>query len=269
MKNLCIHTITTKGWDFATACEAYSKAGITGISIWQDAIEQLSVQETRQILQDSNLEVVSYVRGGFFAHASATERAKAIDQNKQMIDEAAEISAPSLVLVCGADPGQSLERSRGQIRDGIEAIVPHAAQRGVKLSIEPLHPMYAGARSAINSMASANEMAEKIDSPWVGIAIDVYHVWWEPNLQNEIARCGNNNNLFAYHICDWKVPTEHLLLDRGLMGEGCIPIQQITNWVTEAGFNGYEEVEIFSTKYWEMDQQTWLNMIIMAYADLK
>lgn len=267
MDRLCIHTITTKPWDFATACKAYATAGIKGISIWQDAIASLSVQETRQILQDSDLEVVSYVRGGFFANASASERTKAIDHNKQMLDEAAEIDAPSLVLVCGADPSQSLETSRDQIRAGIESILPHAESTGVKLSIEPLHPMYAGARSAINSLADANKMAEAINSPWVGIAIDVYHVWWEPNLQEEIARCGRNDNLFAYHICDWKVPTEDLLLDRGLMGEGCINIKQITQWVKEAGFQGYEEVEIFSTKYWDMDQQTWLNMIIQAYEE--
>lgn len=217
---------------------------------------------------DAGMEVVSYVRGGFFPHTSSNKRLEALDHNRRMLDEAASIDAPSLVLVCGADPDQSLEESRNQIFDGISAVVPHAEACGVKLSIEPLHPMYAGARSAINSMASANEMAEQINSPWVGIAIDVYHVWWEPNLKAEIERCGRNGHLFAYHICDWKVPTEHMLLDRGLMGEGCIPIRQITEWVRENGFAGYEEVEIFSSKYWEMDQDRWLNMIVEAYQKL-
>ena len=170
-----------------------------------------------------------------------------------------------LVLVCGADPTQSLEDSRKQIQDGIAAILPSASSAGVKLVIEPLHPMYADIRSAINTMAQANEIAESFNSVYVGVAVDVYHVWWDPNLQQEIQRCGKNNHLFAFHICDWKSPTTDMLLDRGLMGEGCIPIKQIREWVEATGFNGFNEVEIFSNSYWKEDQHVFLKKIIEAY----
>ena len=173
-----------------------------------------------------------------------------------------------LVLVCGADPFQSLEESRKQIRDGIAAILPDASAAGVKLTIEPLHPMYADTRSAINTLAQANDMAEELNSPWVGIAVDVYHLWWDPFLEKEIKRCGENGNLAAFHICDWKVPTTDLLLDRGLMGEGCIPVKQIRSWVEATGFTGFNEVEIFSNAYWKEDQSDFLKKIIKAYGEL-
>jgi sugar phosphate isomerase/epimerase len=125
--------------------------------------------------------------------------------------------------------------------------------------------MYADSRSAINTLWQANEMAEYFHSPWVGVAVDVYHVWWDPNLESEIYRCGQNGNLFAFHICDWKTPTQDMLLDRGLMGEGCIPIRQIRSWVERAGFTGYNEVEIFSNTHWATDQDAFLSKILDSY----
>ena len=135
------------------------------------------------------------------------------------------------------------------------------------LAIEPLHPMYADTRSAINTLSQANDMAEALHSPWVGVAVDVYHLWWDPFLEKEIKRCGENGNLLAFHVCDWKVPTTDLLLDRGLMGEGCIPVKKIRSWVETTGFNGFNEVEIFSSKYWQQDQSQYLKKIITAYKE--
>lgn len=172
-----------------------------------------------------------------------------------------------IVLVCGADPSQPLEDSRKQIHDGIAAIIPEAKAAGVKLAIEPLHPMYADTRSAINTLAQANDLAESLDTPWVGVAVDVYHLWWDPSLENEIKRCGKNNNLLAFHICDWKSPTTDMLNDRGLMGEGCIPLRKIRSWVEDAGFKGFIEVEIFSNEYWKQDQSEFLKRIVKAYQD--
>jgi sugar phosphate isomerase/epimerase len=125
--------------------------------------------------------------------------------------------------------------------------------------------MYADNRSAINTLRQANEMAEYFQSETVGVAVDIYHLWWDPDLEQEIYRCGKNNNLYAFHICDWKTPTTDFLLDRGLMGEGCIPVRQIRNWVEKAGFNGFNEVEIFSNHYWQMDQGTFLEKILDSY----
>lgn len=267
LSQLCIHTITTKPWDIEIAAKNFSNAGVGGVTVWRDALNGKNIPQTGSVLRDLNLRVVSLCRGGFFPHTDRAERMRAIDDNKTAIDEAVALGAPLIVLVCGASPGQSLEESRKQIAEGIEAIIPYASSANIRLAIEPLHPMYADSRSAINTLGQANDMAEQLNSPTVGVAIDVYHLWWDPLLKSEIERCGHNNHIFAFHICDWKTPTTDLLLDRGLMGEGCINIKQIRGWVEEAGFDGFHEVEIFSKKYWEDDQAVFLNKITKAYLD--
>jgi len=264
---LCVHTITTKPWSLEVALDQYAAKGIKGISVWQNAIEKMGAQKAGDLLKSYPIEVVSYVRGGFFPATSVKKRQASLDHNKQMLEEAAAIGAPLLVLVCGAEPEQSLETSRAQIQEGIEKLIPTASALNVKLAIEPLHPMYADTRSAVNTLAQANRMAEAIDHESVGIAIDVYHLWWEDGLEQQIKRAGQNGNFLAYHICDWKFPPEDMLNDRGLMGEGCINLPQIRGWVEEAGFKGFHEVEIFSNRYWKMDQQEFLDKIITAYQE--
>ncbi len=264
---LCIHTITTKPWTIEEAAKNFSAAGVKGITVWRDTLEGRNIKQTGAMLRDHDLTIVSLCRGGFFPSKDLNKRKLAIDDNKKAIEEAAALGTDMIVLVCGADPSQSLEESRKQIRDGIAEIIPEAKAAGVKLAIEPLHPMYADTRSAINTLAQANDMTEELNSPWVGVAVDVYHLWWDSLLESEIMRCGKNENIFAFHICDWKIPTTDFLLDRGLMGEGCIPIKKIRSWVEAAGFNGFNEVEIFSTSYWKEDQAEFLKKIISAYKD--
>ena len=217
-----------------------------------------NIKQTGEMLRQHGLEIVSLCRGGFFPSREPDKRRAAIDENRRAIEEAFRLGTDKIVLVCGADPAQSLEDSRKQIHDGIAAILPEAEAAGVRLAIEPLHPMYADTRSAINTLAQANDLAEALNSQWVGVAVDVYHLWWDPALENEIKRCGRNNNLLAFHICDWKSPTTDMLNDRGLMGEGCIPLRKIRSWVEDAGFKGFIEVEIFSNEYWKMDQSEFL-----------
>lgn len=265
LSRLCVHTITTKPWTIEQAAKNYSDAGIGGITVWRDALNGRDIRQTGQLLRENNLDIVSLCRGGFFPHSSIQGRQEAIDDNRKAIDEAEALGAPLIVLVCGAVPGQSLIESRKQIRDGIAAVLPYAEAAGVKLAIEPLHPMYADSRSAINTLCQANDLAEELNSPWLGIAVDVYHLWWDPNLEKEIKRCGQNGNLSAFHICDWKSPTLDMLNDRGLMGEGCINIKEIRGWVEESGFNGFIEVEIFSNLYWDQDQAVFLKNITNAY----
>ncbi len=264
---LCIHTITTKPWKIEEAAKHFSAAGVKGITVWRDALEGRDIRQTGRMIRDYDLTIVSLCRGGFFANKDEKKRKSAIDDNVRAIDEAAELGTSMIVLVCGADQSQSLEESRKQIRDGIAEIIPYALSAGVKLAIEPLHPMYADSRSAINTIAQANDMAEELNSPCVGVAFDVYHLWWDPSMEKEIKRCGENENLLAFHICDWKVPTTDMLLDRGLMGEGCIPVKQIRAWVEAAGFTGFNEVEIFSTTYWQENQSDFLKKIIKAYKE--
>jgi sugar phosphate isomerase/epimerase len=267
LSQLCVHTITTKPWNIETAAENFSKAGVKGITVWRDALNGRNIRQTGQLLRDSGLEVVSLCRGGFFPATDVSKRKAALDDNRKAIEEAAELGAPLIVLVCGSDPNQPLEDSRKQIQEGIEAVLPEAKAAGIKLAIEPLHPMYADTRSAVNTIEQANDMATAINSAQVGVAVDVYHLWWDPRLEQEIKRCGKNNHLFAFHICDWNVPTVDFLWDRGLMGEGCIPVNKIRGWVEETGFNGFYEVEIFSNKFWSEDQSVFLHKIIKAYQE--
>ena len=264
---LCIHTITTKPWSIEEAAKNYSAEGVKGITVWRDALANRNIKQTGQLLRDHGLNIVSLCRGGFFPNKEKQKRKLAIEDNLKAIEEAAELGAPLIVLVCGADPSQSLKDSRKQIQEGIETILPQAKAAGVKLAIEPLHPMYADTRSAINTLAQANDMAKQINSPYVGVAVDVYHLWWDPTLKKEIKRCGKNNHLFAFHICDWNSPTTDILLDRGLMGDGCIPVNKIRSWVEATGFNGFYEVEIFSNKYWQQNQSQFLKKIIKAYKE--
>lgn len=267
LQKLCVHTITTKPLGFAESCRAYAERGIGGITLWRDAVESIPPDEVRALLQKYALELVAYCRGGFFPDPDPQRRRVAIEDNLKMIEEAAALGAPLIVLVCGSHPGQSLETSRAQIREGIEALLPAARLAKIRLAIEPLHPMYADDRSAINTMKQANELTEAIGAPELGVAVDVYHVWWDPGLREEIIRCGENRHLFAFHVCDWLTPTRHFLLDRGLMGEGCIDIRQIRRWVEEAGFDGFHEVEIFSERWWAEDQGKFLDQIVNAYKE--
>jgi sugar phosphate isomerase/epimerase len=265
LSRLCIHTITTKPWNIEEAARRFSGAGVAGITVWRDALGGRDIVQTGKLLRSLDLSIVSLCRGGFFPAVDKGSRLAALDENRKAIDEAASLGSPLIVLVCGSSPNQSLEDSRKQIQDGIQEILPYASSAKIKLAIEPLHPMYADTRSAINTLQQANDMAEAIGSPWVGIAVDVYHLWWDPSLETEILRCGRQNNLFAFHICDWSVPTGDLLNDRGLMGDGCIPVRKIRKWVEDAGFTGFHEVEIFSNKWWAHDQNEYLDKIISAY----
>ena len=265
LSRLCIHTLTNRPWGIAQIAKNYAAAGVAGVSVWRETLENVNRREAGRMLRERGLSIVSYVRGGFFPAADAVDRQTAVDDNRRILDEAADLGAPLVVLVCGAVPGMPLDESRRQIRDGIAAVLPHAAAAGIRLGIEPLHPMYADNRSAVNTLRQANDLAEELDFPNLGVVFDVYHLWWDPDLPQETARCGKNGRLFAFHVCDWKTPTEDLLLDRGLMGEGCIDIRGLRSRVEAAGFNSFNEVEIFSKKYWAMDQTVFLKMITEAY----
>ncbi len=265
LSRLCLHTITNKPWNIEILIEKYLLSGIQGISVWRDALNDKDLKEIQGLLINSGLDVVSLVRGGFFTGLRQEDREQAIMENKKAIEEAAAIGADMLVLVCGSTPGQPLETSRSQIKEAIESLIPFTEEHGIRLALEPLHPMYADSRSAINTLAQANALAEYFNSEWLGIALDIYHLWWDEDLVTEVERCGYNNNLFAVHLCDWRMPTRDLLNDRELMGRGIIDIQSFISSVARTGFKGFFEVEIFSDEYWSMDQDEFLKDIIESY----
>lgn len=294
LRRFALHTITTRPWAIERAIDEYSRAGFGGISIWRDAMDGRDAGQIRRRMSEAGLAGVSLVRGGFFAHADETARAAAMEDNRRCIDEAHELDLPLIVLVCGADPALGLAESRRIITDSLAELAPEAAAAGVRLGIEPLHPMYADTRSAVNTLAQANRLAREANAaagsstgaagstpmapagsaasppsgastpPTVCSVVDVYHLWWDENLPRDIAESGADDLLAAYHVCDWRVPTEHMLLDRGLMGEGAIDLPPIRRSVEEAGFRGLIEVEIFSERYWELDQNEWLRRIAEA-----
>ncbi|MDA3962146.1 MAG: sugar phosphate isomerase/epimerase [Planctomycetota bacterium] len=264
LSRCAIHTFTTKPLNLAQAVSAYQAAGVTGISVWRQHLEPYGCTEAARILADAGMSVPAYVRGGFFT-GSESERGASIDDNKRCLDEAAAIGADQVVLVVGATPGMPLADARNQVTDGIAACLDHARGCGVKLAIEPLHPMYAGDKSCVNSMRQAREIWQELGDPLVGVAVDVYHVWFDQDLAEEIRLAGADQRIFGFHVCDWKCDTNNLLLDRGLMGEGCIDIRGIRQLVESAGFAGWIEVEIFSSTHWAKTQTDWLSEVTAAY----
>ena len=262
---LSIHTITNKPWSIDECIRHYAAAGVEGITLWRYNFEGTTPQVVGRKINEAGLTCTGLARGGFFPARSAADRQLAIDDNLRAIDEAAGAGAPVLVLVCGAIPCMPMTESRQWITEGIAACVDHARAAGVKLAIEPLHPMYAADRSAIVTTGQANDVCDALGSvPEVGIALDVYHTWWDAALETEIARAGSAGRLFSFHICDWLPATADLLNDRGLMGEGCIDIPLIRSWVKRAGFHGPDEVEIFSHRWWAADQGEYLERIVAA-----
>jgi len=174
-----------------------------------------------------------------------------LDDNRRAIDEAAALGARCLILVCGGlmPLSRDLAAARALVQEGLAALLPHARAAGVPLAIEPLHPMYAAERCCINTLAQANDLCDELGHG-IGVAIDVYHLWWDPDLAHEIARAGKAGRILAFHLSDWLVPTTDLLLDRGMMGDGVIDLRGIRGWVEAAGFDGLSEVEIFSERNW-------------------
>jgi sugar phosphate isomerase/epimerase len=242
---------TRQVWGFKDAVDGCLQAGITAISPWRDQIAAIGLDEAARIVKANNIQVTGVCRGGMFPAETAAGRQANIDDNLRAIDEAAALNADCLVLVVGGLPGSSKDivGARQMVTDGIAAMLPHAKASGVRIAIEPLHPMYAADRACVNTIDQALDICETLGET-VGVAIDVYHVWWDPYLARAIARAGRMKRIFAHHICDWLVPTKDMLLDRGMMGDGVIDLKAIRRMIEDAGYHGPQEVEIFSQDNW-------------------
>lgn len=246
---LSLNQATTQHWPMAETIQGCATAGVAWIGLWRHKVDEIGVAATATLLREAGLRPSSLCRGGFFPAATAAERAARIDDNRRALDDAAALGADVLVLVCGPAPDRDIDAARSMVMDGICAIVDDAKARGVKLAIEPLHPMYAGDRSVVVTLRQANEMVAQIGSPMVGVAIDVYHVWWDPYVWDDIARAAGT--ILGFHVSDWLVPPPDHLLGRGMMGDGVIELRRFRTAVEAAGYTGPIEVEIFNQQVWD------------------
>ncbi|MBI5911340.1 MAG: sugar phosphate isomerase/epimerase [Betaproteobacteria bacterium] len=238
-------------WNLREAVEACARHGIRAVDPWRDQVAAIGLADSARVIKDNGMRVTGYCRGGMFPAADAAGRRAAIDDNKRAIDEAATIGAECLVFVVGGLPpgSRDLADARRMVADGLAAILPHARAARMPLAIEPLHPMYAADRACVNTLAQALDLCDQL-GVGVGVAIDAYHVWWDPDLAEQVARAGRDGRILAHHICDWLVPTRDLLLDRGMMGDGVIDLPGLRRMIEAAGYRGLQEVEIFSAENW-------------------
>jgi sugar phosphate isomerase/epimerase len=247
---LSINLATVRAqWNLREAVEGCRRHGIGAIDPWRDQVAAAGLAEAVRVVADNGMRVTGYCRGGMFPGADAKARQAALDDNRRAVDEAAALGADCLVLVVGGLPAGSrdIAAARAMVAEGLGHLLPHARACRMPLAIEPLHPMYAADRACVNTLAHALDLCDVLGDG-VGVAVDTYHVWWDPELKGQIARAGKR--IRAHHICDWLVPTRDLLNDRGMMGDGVIDFRRIRNWIEAAGFVGPQEVEIFSAENW-------------------
>lgn len=277
---LSINTATVRAqWPLPEIVAGLSRHGIRGIAPWRDQVAAVGLADAARRIRDAGLIVTGLCRGGMFPAPDREGRKAAHDDNRRAVDEALALGAKCLVLVVGGLPkdgagsivSRDLAGAREMVRDGIALLHDYAHGAGMPLAIEPLHPMYAADRACVNTLAQANALCDEIapdGADGLGVAVDVYHVWWDPLLRSGILRAGECNRLFAYHICDWLVPTRDLLNDRGMMGDGVIDLPLVRSWMEAAGYRGMHEVEIFSAaNWWKRDPDEVLLTCRQRHAD--
>ena len=266
---LSINTATVRrqlgaDWPLLDILDACAERGIRAVAPWRDQVAAAGLQATVARIREHGLALSGYCRGGMFTYTDAASRQAVRDDNRRALHEACTLDATCLVLVVGGLPGalagsavhKDIAGARAQVAEGVAWLLEQARERGMPLAIEPLHPMYAADRACINTLEQALDLCDALDparSGALGVAVDVYHVWWDPKLAQQVARAGRER-LLAFHVCDWLTPTTDLLNDRGMMGDGVIDLPRLRGWVEAAGFSGYSEVEIFSrANWWQRD----------------
>jgi sugar phosphate isomerase/epimerase len=259
---LSLNTATVrKQGNLAEIIEACARHGIRAIDPWRDQVAAIGLDRAVRAVRDTGLELSGYCRGGMFT-SDAAHRTEMRDDNRRAVDEARALGAPCLVLVAGglpqysrpgSTPSKDIAAARSQIEDALSELLDYARAANMPLAIEPLHPAYAADRACINTTKHALDICDRLDpqrSGALGVALDVYHIWWDPEVLSQIRRAGKER-LLAFHVCDWLVPTTDILNDRGMMGDGLIDIKSMRRAVEAQGFAGYSEIEIFSNDWWQ------------------
>jgi sugar phosphate isomerase/epimerase len=273
---LSINTATVRRQgDLLAIFDACARHGIRAVSPWRDQVAAVGLDRAARAVGDAGLELSGYCRGGMFP-SDRSRRTEARDDNRRAVDEAKALGSPCLVLVVGglpqfsrpgSAPSRDLAAAHRMVEDGLAELLEYARRAGMPLSIEPLHPMYAADRACVNTLRQALDICDRLDpagSGAVGLAVDVYHTWWDAEYAAQIARAGRER-LHAFHVCDWLVPTTDMLNDRGMMGDGVIDIPSLRGSVEEHGFSGYVEVEIFSNRWWSMSMDEVLRTCIERF----
>jgi sugar phosphate isomerase/epimerase len=267
--HLSLNVWTTKSWSLAEAVAGCVAQGVPGIGLWRDKVAEHGLEAAARLLRESGLTVTSLCRGGFFtAPDSAAD-------NRRAVQECVALGTDVLVLVAGGLPAGSkdLPAARKAVLDGIAELVPYAAQRGVKLAIEPLHPMFCADRAVVSTLAQALDIADAVEAATgcrnVGVCVDTYHVWWDPQVYQQIARAGARGRIHAFQVCDFLVPIPaDALLGRGHVGDGVADIAALARAVREAGYAGYTEVEIFNREVWDAPGEQTLRTVIDRHVKL-
>jgi sugar phosphate isomerase/epimerase len=263
---LALNQATTRHLTIGQVARCCAEAGVSGIGLWRDRVEEAGAARTARLIRQAGLTVTSLCRGGFLTSASADGRAAAIADNRRAIEQAAQVGAPVLVLVCGGLPAgtRDLAGARAMVTDGIAALVGDAARHGVRLAIEPLHPMFCADRSIVSTASQALTIAEQFPATAVGLMIDAYHVWWDPDIETAIRRAGPR--IFGFQLADWVLPLPaDVLLGRGHLGDGCIDFRRLDRAVRDAGYDGWTEVEIFNRAIWAAPPAQTVETVVETY----
>ncbi|MGA4685016.1 sugar phosphate isomerase/epimerase family protein [Micromonospora sp. AB353] len=268
LARLSLNQRTTQRWSVAQAVDGCVRAGIPAIGLWREPVAEIGVPAAARLAADAGLRVSSLCRGGFLTAADEAGRAAALADNRRAIDEAAELRAACLVLVVGGLPpgSRDLAGARQRVADALAELAPYATARGVRLALEPLHPMYCADRAVLSTLGQALDLAEAFPAEQVGVVVDTFHVWWDPDVWRQIARAGAR--IASFQVCDFLTPLPaDVLLGRGMMGDGHIDFPPLRRAVEAAGYTGDVEVEIFNAEVWATDPDLVLTTMIARYAE--
>ncbi|TXS78751.1 sugar phosphate isomerase/epimerase [Streptomyces sp. sk2.1] len=267
---LSINQETIKQWSLPELAGGCAGAGIDKVGLWRGPVQEYGVERAAALLADHGIAVTSLCRGGFFTALDPAERARALDDNRAAIDEAAALSTDTLVLVSGGLPAGSkdLHGARERVADALGELVPYAAERGVRLAIEPLHPMFASDRCVVSTLSQALDIAERFPADRVGVVVDTYHIWWDDQAPAQIARAGAGGRIHSFQLADWITPLPAgVLLGRGQLGDGAVDFRAFRSLVGATGFDGPIEVEIFNEGLWARDGAEVLAEVAARYAE--
>ena len=256
LARLSLNQETVRQLPLPALCEALAALGVPGVGLWRGPVQEYGPEAAARLVREHGLTVTSLCRGGFFTAEEPAARRRALDDNRAALDEAAALGTGTLVLVSGGLPegSRDLAGARERVAEALAELAPYARARGVRLAVEPLHPMYASDRCVVSTLGQALALAERFPAEEVGVVVDTYHLWWDERVPGQIARAGTAGRIASFQVADWVTPLpEGVLLGRGQLGDGSVDLRAFRRAVDEAGYEGSVEVEIFNPALWERD----------------